>query len=658
MYRDFRNQAIHMSWTLFAFCLLFLSPVILAATADTEDVKALARLYSAAFDRDPNIDGLNFWVDSFEKGRSINGIANDFYKSQEFTKKYGPLTDTQYIEQLYRNVLGRDGEQSGIDFWVNHLRNGTARAVILASFAKSPENVAKTNTLFANMHFEGGVWLYGSNSNTGNVSIDGLIEEGSLILVDRQGNIRRVAFAFERQPNGVFDVQSHYFIFSDLPANRGFSIYYIIEGKIYTLFGGTGGNPGSNIFSFSDGASATIGLVPYKVIGYGRLVAQHSLLNQAGVVALQKDARIPIGLETPPLDGLTIEELTQSGLSALYSGWISGANAYFEKVVASTTPKSSQYADIARFYLAFSQVAAAATETPSDGNASSLDRIGDILDLLSIPDDYVRGSPRWLETPDDLDQNAVTAEQIKDWLDSGVRKKSARAATLLGQISPNFNLVWLRKDNRQKIENDYSDSVFFLGSVNLLRAYIAILDAYNLNANVNDLVARNTDDLPDNDYTVEEFLNTNPKFLSLESQEQLAKARDLLVNGAINNLQLAIDSMESEADPQDDDLISLADVNTDDLNSVRSYLANVKTSINQGQTLIANSDSGDRSKNIILDLKRFFNVGVDFRGSNLLPAVDRNKLDTSRQCLPDPTFNGVVISPDLDATIYDGSRCN
>ena len=76
---NFRNVVI---------ALLFLFPISsLAVTATVDDVKLIARLYSAAIDRNPKVNGLNFWVETFESGNSIVEIARKFYESPEITKR-------------------------------------------------------------------------------------------------------------------------------------------------------------------------------------------------------------------------------------------------------------------------------------------------------------------------------------------------------------------------------------------------------------------------------------------------------------------------------------------------------------------------------------------------------------------------------------------
>ena len=152
--------------------VLALSPTCsFAVLAGVEDVKSIARLYSAAFDRSPDIGGLNFRIDSYEPGHTLVGIAEDFYQSPEFTTSYGSLNDQQYIKQLYQNVLGRPGEQEGVNFWTGLLSDSTSKASILAGFANAPETVAKASEMFANMRVMNCQWLFGpgqpASGNTG-----------------------------------------------------------------------------------------------------------------------------------------------------------------------------------------------------------------------------------------------------------------------------------------------------------------------------------------------------------------------------------------------------------------------------------------------------------------------------------------------------------
>ena len=69
--------------------------------------------------------------------------------SDEFKSLYGDsVTNQQYIETLYNNILGRLPDQSGLDYWIGQLNNGNeTRYELLLGFAESTEN----KTLFSEM---------------------------------------------------------------------------------------------------------------------------------------------------------------------------------------------------------------------------------------------------------------------------------------------------------------------------------------------------------------------------------------------------------------------------------------------------------------------------------------------------------------------------
>lgn len=102
------------------------------------------RIYQAAFARKPDDGGLKFWLKEVDSGSSLKQVANGFLSSAEFQAVYGAKpSNIDYVGKLYQNVLQRDGETSGIKFWVSQLETGARdTADVLAGFAESPENVA------------------------------------------------------------------------------------------------------------------------------------------------------------------------------------------------------------------------------------------------------------------------------------------------------------------------------------------------------------------------------------------------------------------------------------------------------------------------------------------------------------------------------------
>lgn len=112
--------------------------------SDECDVKAqsIARLYRAFFRRDPDYTGLKYWMDKARSGMTLNKVSENFVKVPEFGRMYGQLDDSGFIDLVYRNVLGRDADGAGKQFWLSEIARGVSRGRIMSHFAQSPENRA------------------------------------------------------------------------------------------------------------------------------------------------------------------------------------------------------------------------------------------------------------------------------------------------------------------------------------------------------------------------------------------------------------------------------------------------------------------------------------------------------------------------------------
>lgn len=99
------------------------------------------RFYQAALGRAPDSGGLGFYIHVLDSGVSLDTVAGGFLASAEFAQRFGAsLSDAQFVERLYVNMLGRASEQGGFDFWTGVLGKGLARATVLATFSESVEN--------------------------------------------------------------------------------------------------------------------------------------------------------------------------------------------------------------------------------------------------------------------------------------------------------------------------------------------------------------------------------------------------------------------------------------------------------------------------------------------------------------------------------------
>ena len=118
---------------------------------DTDGVAGEAyRLYKAAFDRESDDSGLGYWIAQLENGSSLNGVANAFVASDEFQSLYGDsVTDEEFVNLLYNNVLDRNADAGGYTYWTNALHSDLTRADVLVSFSESIENQNNVAELIA-----------------------------------------------------------------------------------------------------------------------------------------------------------------------------------------------------------------------------------------------------------------------------------------------------------------------------------------------------------------------------------------------------------------------------------------------------------------------------------------------------------------------------
>ena len=88
-------------------------------------LKVIQELYVGFFKRIPDADGLEYWIDQYKAGKTINQIADAFYDAgvqySSTTGYSATMTSAEFIKIVYANVLGRTGSTAPntteIDFW-------------------------------------------------------------------------------------------------------------------------------------------------------------------------------------------------------------------------------------------------------------------------------------------------------------------------------------------------------------------------------------------------------------------------------------------------------------------------------------------------------------------------------------------------------------
>jgi hypothetical protein len=106
-----------------------------------EQPASVARLYYSALNRAPDAAGLIYWTGLLQNGsETLLQEAGNFMASPEFQTKYGALNNSDFVNLLYHNVLGRTPDAAGQSGWTALLDTGQSRTGVLVGFSESPEH--------------------------------------------------------------------------------------------------------------------------------------------------------------------------------------------------------------------------------------------------------------------------------------------------------------------------------------------------------------------------------------------------------------------------------------------------------------------------------------------------------------------------------------
>ena len=122
-------------------------------SVDGSDMQLL-RLYSGALGRVPDLGGFDFWRSRIAAGTEFGRMGDEFFGSREMQIQMdvngdGRVVDSELVNHLYVNVLGRSPDQGGFDYWIGRLASGDSEGVVIASFLNGREYIESTVGLFA-----------------------------------------------------------------------------------------------------------------------------------------------------------------------------------------------------------------------------------------------------------------------------------------------------------------------------------------------------------------------------------------------------------------------------------------------------------------------------------------------------------------------------
>ncbi|AWN38722.1 DUF4214 domain-containing protein [Methylobacterium radiodurans] len=99
----------------------------------------VARLYYAVLDRAPDAAGLTGWTSAVKGGQSLEAVTKSFLAAPEVQAKTAKLTNSQYVDMIYQNALGRHAEPKGLADWTAELDHGASRVGVTTAIGLSTE---------------------------------------------------------------------------------------------------------------------------------------------------------------------------------------------------------------------------------------------------------------------------------------------------------------------------------------------------------------------------------------------------------------------------------------------------------------------------------------------------------------------------------------
>lgn len=104
------------------------------------------RLYQASLGRSADDDGILYWTQARLSGMSARELSTLLLGSEERLAQFADLSDEDFVDQLYVDILDRAADDEGRAHWVAQLGNGWTRGDIVLFFSDSVENADRTDT--------------------------------------------------------------------------------------------------------------------------------------------------------------------------------------------------------------------------------------------------------------------------------------------------------------------------------------------------------------------------------------------------------------------------------------------------------------------------------------------------------------------------------
>lgn len=118
----------------------------------------VSQLYVSLFGRAPDAEGLGFWASALADGMTMARLAQEMYNTAP-ARDYYPTaaTNREIVATFYLNVLGREADAGGLDFWTREMDVAATKGDVFAKLLNNVVNYTgsdaaglKSQALFLN----------------------------------------------------------------------------------------------------------------------------------------------------------------------------------------------------------------------------------------------------------------------------------------------------------------------------------------------------------------------------------------------------------------------------------------------------------------------------------------------------------------------------
>jgi hypothetical protein len=122
-----------------------------AAAGSAYSRNYVQKAYVAYYGRAADPDGQAYWAQRMDaEGQALDAIIAAFGYSDEFNRRYGGLSPRDLVTRIYQQALARDPDQDGLDFYVGELQAGRRTLQSITLDVLNGATTAPDSTVVAN----------------------------------------------------------------------------------------------------------------------------------------------------------------------------------------------------------------------------------------------------------------------------------------------------------------------------------------------------------------------------------------------------------------------------------------------------------------------------------------------------------------------------